>query len=104
MKSDSCIYPVLTIPEPKMAKKCVGLTGKNSVTETIDTDWPVLNCAESKNNKPNKLHAHCTHELLKILAEMVFLNHALIKSCKPFVNKPAQEMNGPSWLTLMFER
>ena len=84
MKRDSCIYPVLTIPEPKMTKKCVGLTGKNSVTETIDADWPVSNCAESKNNnQTNKLYAHCTHELLKIPAEMVFLNHALVKSCKP---------------------
>ena len=53
MKRDSCIYPVLTSPKPKTAKKCVGITGKNTVTKTIDADWPVSNCAES-NNKPNK--------------------------------------------------
>ena len=53
MKRDSCIYPVLTTPEPKMAKKGVGITGKNTVTETIDADWPVSNCAEG-NNKQNK--------------------------------------------------
>ena len=35
---DSCIYPVLTTPKPKMAKKCVGITGKNTVTKTIDAD------------------------------------------------------------------
>ena len=28
----------LTTPEPKMAKKCVGITGKNTVTKTIDAD------------------------------------------------------------------
>ena len=34
-------------------------------------------------NQTNKLHTHCMHELLKISAKMVFLNHILVKSCKP---------------------
>ena len=34
-------------------------------------------------NQTNKLHAHCTNELLKISAKMVFLNHILVKNCKP---------------------
>ena len=36
-----------------MAKKCLGVTGKNTVTKIIDGDWPLSNCAGS-NNKPNK--------------------------------------------------
>ena len=35
---DSCIYPVLTTRKRKMAKKCVAITGKNTVTKTIDAD------------------------------------------------------------------
>ena len=38
---------------------------------------------EATTNQTNKLHAHCTHELLKISAEMVFLNRVLVKSCQP---------------------
>ena len=75
MKRDCCIYPVLTTPEPKMAKKCVGITDKNTVTKTIDADWPVSNCAES-NNKPNKQTSHSQYAW----TSQVFCQDGFLKS------------------------
>ena len=43
MKRDSCIYPVLITLEPRMAKKWVVTSGKNTFTKTIDADLPVSN-------------------------------------------------------------
>ena len=75
MKRDCCIYPVLTTPEPKMAK--ILLQKPSMLTDLCQI---VL---KATTNQTNKLHTHCMHELLKFSAKMVFLNHILVKSCKP---------------------
>ena len=75
-----------------MAKKCVGITGKNTVTKTIDADWPVSNCAGS-NNKPDKQ----TSRSLYAWTSQDFCRDGFLKSCprkKLQTLKQEQEING----------